>query len=159
MLEQTRLNETITAISAQQRFGVLATRGTPGPHTSLIAFAVSPDLQTVVFATPSATRKLANITACGTVSLLFDNRRNEDDLLYDTTAVSAFGVARVAGAHERDNLLELYLRRHPYLRTFLEKPDTVLVSVAVEYYEVVSRFQDVQRLAFKMSRKRDSTTE
>ena len=51
------------------RFAVLATSDNRTPYTSLIAFALTPDRHTLIFATPKATRKYENINSQPAVSI------------------------------------------------------------------------------------------
>lgn len=126
-----------------QRFAVLATQCDRKPHTNLIAFAATSDLQHVVFATDRNTRKFARISDNPNVALLVDNRTNRASDLTEATAVTASGNAGETKDQQRIQLAALLLGKHPYLRQFLAKPDCSLIAVTVHYYEVVTRFQSV----------------
>ncbi|MBF0327536.1 MAG: pyridoxamine 5'-phosphate oxidase family protein [Nitrospirae bacterium] len=58
----------------KQLHAVLATVSGNEPYTSLVAYAVTPDMKGLVFATPSATRKFRNLMKNTKVSLLIDSR-------------------------------------------------------------------------------------
>jgi nitroimidazol reductase NimA-like FMN-containing flavoprotein (pyridoxamine 5'-phosphate oxidase superfamily) len=63
-------------LSATQRSAVLATQEGGQPYLSLMAFAATPDLTTIILATARGTRKHANLMAEPGVALLIDNRGN-----------------------------------------------------------------------------------
>ena len=71
------LRQTVRTLLDSQIQGVLATQHQQQPYTSLMAFAVTPDLRRIVFATARATRKYANLLDNPRASLLIDNRCNE----------------------------------------------------------------------------------
>ena len=52
-------------------------------------------------------------------------------------------LAREASGEERERLAGLLLTQHPALKPFLAAPGCALVAVAVETYQVVTRFQSV----------------
>ena len=140
------LRTTVRALLDSQTQGVLATQHDQQPYTSLMAFAVTPDLRALVFATYRATRKYANLQANPRVSLLIDNRTNESADYHAAVAISAHGKAREVEEALRAELLELYLRKHPQLRDFVTAPDCALLQLDVESYYVVSQFQSVAEL-------------
>ena len=137
------LRATLRDLFASQRLAVLATQGGGQPHTSLIAFAASEDLRHLVFATERGTRKFANLAADPRVALLVDDRSHRAADLVEATAVTATGRAREAQDKERERLAGLLLHRHPALKSFIAGPGCALISVAVETYQVVTRFPSV----------------
>lgn len=141
-----QLQQTVRALLDSQAHGVMATQHDRQPYTSLMAFAVTPDLQRIVIATYRATRKHANLLANPRVSLLIDNRTNASVDYHDAVAISAQGtVVEVEGAR-RDELLQLYLGKHPELADFTAAADCVLLQLNVDCYYVVSQFQNVIEL-------------
>jgi len=133
----------IRELFASQRLAVLATQGSDGPHTSLVAFAAAEDLRRLVFATERETRKFTNLTSSPRVALLVDDRSHRATDLVEATAITAAGHAREAHGEERESLACLLLGKHPALKPFLAAPGCALVAVAVEAYQVVTRFQSV----------------
>ncbi|MBN2255182.1 MAG: pyridoxamine 5'-phosphate oxidase family protein [Deltaproteobacteria bacterium] len=129
--------------------GVLATQDRGQPYTSLMAFAATDDMKQILFATDRATRKFANLTADGRAAMLIDNRSNRYEDIAETTAVTATGTAAVVTGEEKDKLEALYLAKHPYLEAFIAVPSTALVSLNVDSYFIVSKFQDVTKLRMK----------
>lgn len=128
---------------ASQRLAVLATHGAGGPHASLVAFAATEDLRHLVFATERDTRKYANLAAEPRVAMLVDNRSHREADLVEATAVTAAGRAREAVGDERAPLAALLLRKHPALEPFVAQPACAIISVTVDAYQVVTRFQYV----------------
>lgn len=126
-----------------QQLAVLATSRHGQPYTSLVAFAFDADLRRLTFATTRATRKFANLLAEPRVSLLIDNRSHRSSDFREAMALTAFGRAVEVSGHEKQHLLEEYLRRHSGLREFVSAPTCALLQVSVERYALVRRFQDV----------------
>lgn len=141
-----QLRQTVDNLLASQAQGVLATQHDQQPYTSLMAFAVTPDLRRIVFATYRATQKHANLLANPRVSLLIDNRISAQVDYHGTVAISAHGIVSEINAARHDELLQLYLRKHPELRCFVTAADCVLLQLQVESYYVVSQFQNVDEL-------------
>jgi nitroimidazol reductase NimA-like FMN-containing flavoprotein (pyridoxamine 5'-phosphate oxidase superfamily) len=88
---------------------VLATQRQQQPYTSLMAFAVTPDLRRIVFATARATQKYANLQANPRASLLMDNRCNDSADYRDAVAISVHGVTSEVSTAQRAELLALFL--------------------------------------------------
>jgi len=59
-----------------QLLAVLGTHHAGAPYTSLVAFAATEDLRSLLFATSRATRKWANLTDDARASMLIDSRTN-----------------------------------------------------------------------------------
>jgi nitroimidazol reductase NimA-like FMN-containing flavoprotein (pyridoxamine 5'-phosphate oxidase superfamily) len=141
-----QLRHTIQTLLDSQIQAVLATQHQRQPYTSLMAFAVTPDLRQIVFATYRATQKYANLLANPRASLLIDNRCNNATDYRNAVAISAQGAVREADASQRADFLELYLHKHPKLRDFVTAADCVLLQLDVECYYVVSQFQSVAEI-------------
>jgi nitroimidazol reductase NimA-like FMN-containing flavoprotein (pyridoxamine 5'-phosphate oxidase superfamily) len=126
--------------------GVLATQDRGQPHTSLVAFAATEDLKQILFATDRATRKFSNLTADGRTAMLIDDRSNRREDIAEATAVTAAGTAAAVSGEKKKHLEMLFLAKHPHLESFVAAPSTVLVSLDVDRYFIVTRFQDVTEL-------------
>ncbi len=138
------MNATLRDLLASQLLAVLATTGTDGPYTSLIAFAANGDLATLVFATARSTTKYKNMLLHRPVSLLIDNRNNSQADLTAALAVTVLGEAVEALGQERLRLRQLLLAKHPGLLNFVHDSATALMRVAVRRYIVVDRFQRIR---------------
>jgi len=139
------LEEMLKAFDAL-RFAVLATSDKGSPYTSLIAFALTPDHRTLIFATPKATRKYENIISQPAVSLLLDNRSQEAGDVHRAQAVTLLGSAKeVSTPAQKDACRAVLVNRHPELAAFLDDPGTALIAVTIHQAVHVAHFQDVSR--------------
>ena len=136
----------IRELLESQRLAVLSTQGKEQPYSNLVAFAVTPDLQYLIFATTRATRKYDNLSKHPLVSLVIDNRTNETTDFAEAAAVTVLGRASEVQGDERSQLIKTYLNRHPYLESFVTSPNCALFAVKVERYIMVTRFQDVREI-------------
>ena len=126
------------------RFAVLATSDEGRPYASLIAFALTPDRTTVIFATPKATRKYRNMMRQRFVSILIDNRSQTPEDLSHAEAVTLVGTAKTLRTGSRKTeYSKIFSDRHPQLAGFIHEPDTALVAVVVEEAIHVTQFQNV----------------
>jgi len=141
-----QLKETIRGILDSQKLSVLATQGDGSPYGSLVFFAATADLKTLLFATTRETRKYANLLSHPGVAMVIDTRTNQTADFSDATAVTVLGKFEEVASHERQEFLNIYLEKHPYLREFVESPTTALLLVKAKTYIMVSRFQNVQEL-------------
>jgi len=127
-----------------QRHAVLATSSNDRPHASLVAFALTPDRQGLLFATPRGTKKYRNMIGNNRVSLVIDNRENSKEDYLKAEAFTIFGRAREVRQKEaRTALAGVLIRKHPALREFIAAPTTALILVRIERCLHVGRFQMV----------------
>ena len=112
----------------------------------VVAYALSPDLTGVLFATPRETQKYRNLTENPKVSLLINTRTNTAEDYLQAEAVTVIGLARsIPPGKKWEALAEHFLQKHPDLRDFVRSPTTALVRVAVTRYIHVGRFQEVSQ--------------
>jgi nitroimidazol reductase NimA-like FMN-containing flavoprotein (pyridoxamine 5'-phosphate oxidase superfamily) len=130
----------------KEPLAVLATKGSEGPHTSLVAFAMAGDMGRLLFATNKATKKFENLSTDCHVALLIDDRTNQVSDFMDAIALTAHGVSRELEGDERDDMAGPFLAKHPHLVDFVSSPTTALVMVEVSKYDVARRFQWVMEL-------------
>jgi nitroimidazol reductase NimA-like FMN-containing flavoprotein (pyridoxamine 5'-phosphate oxidase superfamily) len=140
------LERIVRELLSSQRLAVLSTETGGAPYSSLIAFAASPDISTLVFTTGRPTRKFSNLSENARVSLLVDNRTNREEDFADAAAATILGTAQEAAGEERESALALFLGKHPYLSSFARSPNCAIFRVEIEAYYVVSRFQSVSEL-------------
>ena len=131
---------------ASQKLAVLATHNRNRSYASLVAFAATKNLKTLVFATTRATRKYANLLQNPHVALLVDNRSNREADFHQAIAVTATGKAAPAAEKEEKRLQKLYLAKHPHLQEFVSASSCELFKVELDTYYLVSRFQNVVEL-------------
>jgi uncharacterized pyridoxamine 5'-phosphate oxidase family protein len=129
-----------------QKLAVLATQNHGQPYSNLIAFAATADLKYLLFATTRATHKYTNLMADPRVAVLVDNRKNDVTDFTDAAALTALGKAWELQGMERQQFLEVYLGKHPYLSDFVAAPTCALLRVKVDKYIVVRRFQEVREV-------------
>jgi hypothetical protein len=125
-------------------FAVLATQGISIPYTSLVAFAMTPDLKRLIFSTTRETRKYKNILSSKHVSLLIDNRSSGNKALMETEAITILGLARpVRRGAFRDECVKVFLAKHPNFEDFMRAATTALVAVEITQCIHVGKFQVV----------------
>ena len=146
MIDAAEMREIVQNLLNTQRLAVLSTQMSGRPYSNLIAFAATEDMKDIVFATARATRKYANLTAEARVSLLIDNRSNQESDFGEASAVTVLGTAEEVLGPDRERYLQIYLKKHPYLEEFVTAPTCALIRVKVEKYIVVTQFQEVREI-------------
>jgi len=126
-----------------QPLAVLASHNEGQPYGSLVAFAATQDLDYLIFSTTRSTRKFANLSADPRVAMVIDNRSNHPSDLRFAMAVTATGRAEEIQKHASADFLAIYLSKHPYLEDFVSSPSSALITIRVEVYYLVTRFQNV----------------
>ena len=147
--EEAELEDLIRELFESQKLAVLGTQNQGQPYANLVAYAPSDDLKSLYFVTARATRKYANIEADARVTVLIDNRSNQDSDFSQAAAVTATGTAKEVVDSERDVVLTTYLAKHPMLKDFVQSPSCALLQIRVETYYLVRRFQNVMELHVK----------
>jgi nitroimidazol reductase NimA-like FMN-containing flavoprotein (pyridoxamine 5'-phosphate oxidase superfamily) len=133
----------IRHLFATQNLAVLATHSQEQPYASLVAFVASNDLKFLYFVTPKTTRKFSNLLINPQVAVLINSSNNQTADFHRAISVTAVGQAGEIAAADREQLLRLYLARHPYLEEFAKSPTCALVQVTVRSYYLVKNFQKV----------------
>lgn len=146
MNDEAKIRSQLTQLFEETDLAVLSTHQGDQPYASLIAFVASQDLTQILFATSRATRKFANLAANPKVAMLIDNRTNSVADFRRAMAATVMGRVRVLDEREKALSLEAYLARHPHLKDFVTAPSCALVTMDVDTYILVTRFQDVMEL-------------
>jgi len=134
----------IKNILLSESFAVLSTQGDGQPFSSLITYACSEDFKKIIFATPLATKKFDLISKCSKVSIMVDTRSSNPESINDINAITISGDALIAEDNQDKTLyLSLLVKTHPYLESFVNAPTTGIISVNVEQYLYVRKFQEV----------------
>jgi nitroimidazol reductase NimA-like FMN-containing flavoprotein (pyridoxamine 5'-phosphate oxidase superfamily) len=136
----------VGALLNGQRLAVVATHAGGQPYANLVAFAASDDLRHIYFATPRSTRKFENLAADCRVALLVDSRGNREEDFHEAAAVTVVGSAGELSGADKEQALERYLARHPYLEEFVRSPTCALFKIHVKRYVLVRNFQNVMEL-------------
>jgi nitroimidazol reductase NimA-like FMN-containing flavoprotein (pyridoxamine 5'-phosphate oxidase superfamily) len=147
--EEEQIRKILLELSSSQKFAVLGTHQRGQPYGSLVAFAASPDLKNLVFATTRATRKFANLQDDRRVSMVLDNRSNRVADFRKAVAATALGRGQELKGPEREKSAKMYLAKHPHLKAFVSSPTCALVRIRVKVYYLVWRFQNVFELRMK----------
>lgn len=144
--------ERLEVMDRTQRHAVLATVSDGQPYTSLVAFAMTPDMKQAVFATPRNTAKYRNILANNRVALLIDTRSNTDASYMKSEAVTVIGTARpVRRGRKREELSGILIRKHPALRKFVLATTTAVIVVEAERCLHTGSFQEVSEWRVRRS--------
>lgn len=144
-----RVKKVIRDIAARQLFGVLATEREGVPYTTLVAFVLQDNLKKLFFATPRDTKKFKHITANERVSFHINNSSNSPEDIGSAIGITLTGRASESSKKHSEEIISLYLSKHPQMEEFLHSPNTAFLSVDVERYDVVERFQNVTVLKMK----------
>lgn len=142
-MNEKEIREKIETVLGEQKLAVLSTQRNGQPYSSLMAYGYTDDLREIVVATGRATRKHQNIVEDSRVSLLIDNRSNNERDFHEAQALTILGVARNIEPDELEPYEKLYLARHPYLQKFITSPTTAMFKICIHHYLVASHFQDV----------------
>jgi heme iron utilization protein len=140
------IKEIVQDLLNTQRLAVLSTQMSGRPYSNLIAFAAAEGMKDILFATTRATRKYANLKAEPQVSLLIDNRSNQETDFGEAAAMTVLGTAEEVLGPDRERYLHLYLKKHPYLKEFISSPTCALIRVKVEKFILVTQFQEVREI-------------
>lgn len=145
-MNEREIRTRIVQLLDSQLLAVLATQRGEQPYANLIAFSPSPDLTTILFATPKPSRKYTNLQLNPHVSLLIDNRNNQESDFHEAVAVTVIGSCTELAKEDFPDKISRYLERHPYLTNFIQSPTTAVMEIAARHYIMVSRFQQVMEL-------------
>jgi nitroimidazol reductase NimA-like FMN-containing flavoprotein (pyridoxamine 5'-phosphate oxidase superfamily) len=143
-VEQTK--QRLRELLGTQKLAVVSTNNKGWPYASLVGFFATDDLKELIFATARTTRKYANLTDNDQVAMLIDSRSNQDIDFHDAIATTALGRAEEISGTEREQILPLYIKKHPYLVDFVKAPSCALIRMKVARYYLVSKFQNVVEL-------------
>lgn len=143
MNKNEKIREILRELFTSQTLAVLGTHQAGQPYGSLVAFAATPDLKNLFFATTRATRKFANLQADSRVSMVLDNRSNRVADFRKAVAATVLGRAKEIKGRDRQKIAKIYLAKHPHLKEFISSPTCALIKIRVEVYYLVWRFQNV----------------
>ena len=136
--------ERLKVMNSTQRHAVLATVSDGQPYTSLVAFAMTPDMTSVVFATLRKTAKYRNILRNKKAALLIDTRSNTDASYMKSEAITVIGTARpVRRSREWQELSGILIKKHPALRRFVQDKTTAIIAVEADKCFHTGSFQEV----------------
>jgi heme iron utilization protein len=146
LLSQASKIDQLKAMFETQKLAVLATQEETGPYLSLMAFAFNDDLSCLLVATKRGTRKYSNMLRKQGVSLLIDNRSNQEKLFQETLAVTCIGRAESVKDSQKSSFQKLFLRRHPQLASLVQSPDCALMKITIDCYYILRQFDQMEEL-------------
>ncbi|HMK66087.1 MAG TPA: pyridoxamine 5'-phosphate oxidase family protein [Thermodesulfobacteriota bacterium] len=146
MVSQISTVHQLKALFETEKLAVLATQEEKGPYLSLMAFAFTDDLRCLLIATKRSTRKYSNMVKNPSVSLLIDNRLNQEGLFLKTLAVTCIGRAESLEDSQKSAFQELFLQRHPELTSLVQSSDCALIKIIVENYYILRQFDQMEEL-------------
>jgi hypothetical protein len=136
--------ERLALLNKTQWHAVLATASGRLPYTSLVAFALTPDGKSLLFATPRISTKYNNLQKNKNVSLLIDSRSNRKKDYLGAESITIMGLATVLKKSlERKVHAEALAKKHPGLSAFINSPKTALIRVEITACLHVGKFQEV----------------
>jgi len=146
VMRKDELEQLLRRLFSNQLLAVLGTQNQNGPYGSLVAFQATYDLKHLLFATARSTRKYDNLVKIPHVSMVIDNRSNNEMDFHEAIAVTAIGDVMEVGGLEKEQLKASYLAKHPGLLDFVQSPTCALLKVEVKTYYIVRQFQQVTEL-------------
>lgn len=130
---------------ASQQLAVLSTQYGGQPYCNLVAFAYTDNLKHLIFVTNRKTRKYSNVLADKRVAVLVDSRKHPMSDFQGAMAITALGTAGEATGSEREQLLQVYLAKHPHLEDFANNRSSALIKISIIDY-IIARFDSVRSL-------------
>ena len=140
------IKKQIRELFTTEKLAVLSTHHSGQPYANLIAFVGKENLKEIFFVTPRTTRKFVNLSVDPRVAILINSSMNMESDFHEAVAVTALGNAKEIDGTEKEDVLGLYLRKHPYLEAFATSPTCALVGITITTYVMVKNFQQVMEL-------------
>ncbi len=146
MIQENQTKNRLKEFFQTQKLAALATQEPGHPYLSLMAFAITDDLNYLIIITKQETRKYSNMVKAPGVAFLIDNRSNERNDFQNTLAVTGIGTAIETVEPEKKTLKALFLEKHPELETFVGSQGCALLKIKIEKLVIISQFQEVEEL-------------
>jgi nitroimidazol reductase NimA-like FMN-containing flavoprotein (pyridoxamine 5'-phosphate oxidase superfamily) len=137
------LRQQVKRLCASQRLCVLSTQYEGQPYSSLVAFAETDELRSLIFVTSRNSRKYAYSMANRKVAMMIDNRTNQTSDFNSALAVTAIGTVEEVTGNGREEVATRYIAKHPYLAEFVSRPGQALMRITVTEY-IIACFDRVQ---------------
>ena len=146
MAHDQEIKDQIRELFITQNLAVLSTHFSGQPYASLVAFVGKSDLKKIFFVTSRTTRKFENLSADPRVAILINSSSNLESDFHEAVSVTALGTSKEIHGAEKNEVLNQYLAKHPYLESFATSPTCAVVGVAITTYVMVKNFQQVMEL-------------
>jgi nitroimidazol reductase NimA-like FMN-containing flavoprotein (pyridoxamine 5'-phosphate oxidase superfamily) len=134
----------IRAFLNTQLFGVLATVGVDGPHTNIITYAITDNLEWLIFSTPIKSRKFNNILTEPRIAFFIDNRPLSTQGIATSIGVTVKGTAEKIASENLNSFSSVYLKRHPGMKHFLETSGNALLGIRVKELNIITDLNEVE---------------
>jgi nitroimidazol reductase NimA-like FMN-containing flavoprotein (pyridoxamine 5'-phosphate oxidase superfamily) len=126
--------ESIEKIIRSNDLAVLATCVDNRPHCSLMAYVPHEDCRIVYMLTNKDSRKFRNISANSKVSLMVDNRLDDQVSRPDIKALTIGGTCSPAALEDQERIKKFLLQSHPQLETLSRLENTIAIEVRAESF-------------------------
>ncbi len=146
MKDKGEVRRAVRGLLSARTLGVLCSTSGDQPYASLVAYAFTPSLKAIIFATGRFTRKYENLSGQRKAAFLVDTRTNHPTDFARAKAVTVIGEVREAAGRSRETCRKLFLARHPSLEDFARAPSTAIFRLRVRDYVLVRNFQHVDIL-------------
>jgi uncharacterized protein YhbP (UPF0306 family) len=129
-----------------QKVTTLASQEEGHPYLSLMAFAMTDDLNHMVMATKRGTRKYSNMIKSPGVAFQIDNRNDERIDFLKTISVTGIGKAEETTGEEKYSLTGMFLKKHPELTNFVNSPECAVFKINIEKFIIISHFEEAEEV-------------
>jgi nitroimidazol reductase NimA-like FMN-containing flavoprotein (pyridoxamine 5'-phosphate oxidase superfamily) len=129
-----------------QSIAVLGTSKDNEPYSSLVGFYITDDLRELIFATMRQRLKYQNMAANPRVTLMIDDRDEQNNDFNETTSITIIGSAEDVNGQKREECASSLVKRHPVLSDFVSLPDCAIMRVTIDKIYVVSDFESVVKI-------------
>jgi nitroimidazol reductase NimA-like FMN-containing flavoprotein (pyridoxamine 5'-phosphate oxidase superfamily) len=136
----------IDKVLNSQSIAVLGTSKDNEPYSSLVGYVVTDDLRKVIFATMRQRLKYENMAANPRVTLMIDDRSEQNNDFNETTSITIIGTAEDVMGDERENYASMLVQKHPILADFVSFPDCAVMRIKIDKIYVVSDFESVVKI-------------
>lgn len=138
--------EDIVRFVLQRDLCVLATSALDVPHASLMAYVAEEDLSSLYMATPSTTRKWANLCVNPNMSVLMDDREQHSPRSRSTAHALTLGGKHVpvGDAANAYRITSLLTAKHPHLASILSKPGIEIIRLKPQWCLLLTGAEDAR---------------
>ena len=143
MKTSAEIQKRLRTLFETHKLAVVATQTGGQPYASLVAYVASDDLRHIFFVTARTTRKFSNLISDSRVAVLINSSTNQESDFHEAVSITLTGSAEEIKDPQRQDILKLYLSKHPYLEDFAKSPTCALIRVAARSYYMVQNFQNV----------------
>jgi nitroimidazol reductase NimA-like FMN-containing flavoprotein (pyridoxamine 5'-phosphate oxidase superfamily) len=141
-----KVKKRIDNVLASQSIAVLGTSKDNEPYSSLVGFVVTEDMRELVFSTMRQRLKYTNMAANPRVTLMIDDRNEQDSDFNETTSITIIGSVEDVKGKAREEYASMLVERHPALNDFVNFPDCAIMRVTIDKIYVVSDFESVVKI-------------